>query len=685
MKIIFVNSKSDVMDRFLHIFVIFLFPLSIFTQDVILRTQAEVDAFDSTTTVINGNLIIDGEGTSDAIIDLSKLSKLEAISGDLIIKNNDFLKNVDGFFNLGYLRGSLLVTENFSLFNLNGLRNIKTMMSLSLCDIIVGNNYSLKHLPKFPAMKNIYGSLIITNNSTLTDLDELSIIESIDGGYLEISFNWNLKNCCGIRNLINKPGAIEGEIRIYYNPSECSNEEEIINSICLQNKYIEGTIYFDINNNGCDSLDALYPNLKFKIIKDTITQYYISSDDGNYSYILKEGGKYFLIPILNDTLFDIEPDTLIINYPEDSLILQNDFCITHLKQFNDLEITIIPVTGARPGFEAEYTVIYRNKGTKSISGKLDFYFDNNLVKFLSSEPEENIISGNIISWNFLDFLPFEQRKIHITMLLNRPTDDPPLKAGDLINYTASIYPEENDITPQDNTFTLYQTVVNSFDPNDKICLEGDIFNYENVGGYVNYLIRFENTGTALAQNIKVVDVIDTTLFDISTLTITASSHNCFININKDTIEFLFDEIWLPYFDETNDGHVSFKIRTLPTLCKGDILKNEAKIYFDYNLPVKTNVASTIIDDIVGTKETSEDFYSIYPNPSDGSFFIFTEKFGNYSISMFNLKGTVNKSNTKLIGNRTKLDFRNLNSGLYLLRIEDDKGNAQNGKVMIINR
>jgi uncharacterized repeat protein (TIGR01451 family) len=64
---------------------------------------------------------------------------------------------------------------------------------------------------------------------------------------------------------------------------------------------------------------------------------------------------------------------------------------------------------------------------------------------------------------------------------------------------------------------LNQTVVGSFDPNDKTCLEGEIVSPELIGKNVHYLIRFENTGTANAENIVVTDYIDTTVFDINTL------------------------------------------------------------------------------------------------------------------------------------------------------------------------
>ena len=52
-----------------------------------------------------------------------------------------------------------------------------------------------------------------------------------------------------------------------------------------------------------------------------------------------------------------------------------------------------------------------------------------------------------------------------------------------------------DEIPIDNIFNLTQTVVNSYDPNDKTCLQGKTVSSEVIGEYVHYLIRFENTGS----------------------------------------------------------------------------------------------------------------------------------------------------------------------------------------------
>ncbi|MBL0101355.1 MAG: hypothetical protein IPP49_16055 [Saprospiraceae bacterium] len=178
-------------------------------------------------------------------------------------------------------------------------------------------------------------------------------------------------------------------------------------------------------------------------------------------------------------------------------------------------------------------------------------------------------------------------------------DTPPVNAGDKLYLTASIL---------DNIFTLENTVVGSYDPNDKTCLQGDRVHPDMIGKYVDYLIRFENTGTYAAENVVVKDIIDTKIFDVSSLQITDASHEVYTRIEGNKVEFIFENIQLPFDDANNDGYIAFKIKTLPTLVLGDSLKNLADIYFDYNFPIRTNEAQTTVAFPVFTKFTKTSTY-----------------------------------------------------------------------------
>ena len=88
-------------------------------------------------------------------------------------------------------------------------------------------------------------------------------------------------------------------------------------------------------------------------------------------------------------------------------------------------------------------------------------------------------------------------------------------------------------------------------------------------------------------------------------------------IRDNTVEFIFENIYLPFDDDNNDGYLVFKIKTLPTLSIGDSFENHAEIYFDFNFPIITNVAQTEIKILSHSEDIDESkaTVSILPNPT----------------------------------------------------------------------
>ena len=255
-------------------------------------------------------------------------------------------------------------------------------------------------------------------------------------------------------------------------------------------------------------------------------------------------------------------------------------------------------------------------------------------------------------------------------------ETPAVNGGDVLTYSATISSAATDDVPNDNTFVLNQTVVNSYDPNDKTCLEGTTITPEKVGEYVHYMIRFENTGTANAQNIVVKDMIDTAKFDVSSLVPMKGSHSFVTNISSgNKVEFIFENINLPFDDANNDGYVAFKIKTKPTLVNGDTFSNTASIYFDYNFPIITNTATTTIAALSNQDFEFSNYFTLYPNPVHDVLHIDgKEAIAISSVSIYNAVGQLvvvipNAQNTKTI------DVSNLTTGHYFIKVNSDKGTS----------
>lgn len=523
-----------------------------------------------------------------------------------------------------------------------------------------------------------------SNQFTQLDVSDLTMLQWLDCSFNQL-IQLNIKN-----------GRFDSVLYFNYNPNLqyiCADEVDFVRvqnklneygyTNCNVNSYcsftpggdfytIQGTTTFDNENNGCDTNDVILPNLRLNITDGTNSGSFISNTTGNYTIPL-QAGTYSITPVLeNPSYFNINPNSFDVNLTSTSNPYNQNICLSPNGLHKDVEITLIPTSPARPGFDATYRLIYKNKGTITANGviKVDFSANPDVMHFQSANPTITSSSTTELLWNYTNLQPFETRVIDFTMHLNAPTATPPLLGGDYLGIAALILLNEGeDEYYQDNNSQLKQLVVNSVDPNDKTCLEGTIVSTEKIGEYLHYLIRFENTGTYPATNVVVKDMIDTNVFDISTLQIIQTSHNCVTKItNPDKVEFIFENINLPFDDATNDGYVAFKIKTKPTVSVGTELKNKADIFFDYNFPVTTNEFLTTIQ-VMGTDETVVPPIEIYPNPVKEILYFKTDEI-ILKIEVFDVVGRILQSHS-VSQNQTNL--RELKSGNYLLKLFTQKG------------
>ncbi len=499
--------------------------------------------------------------------------------------------------------------------------------------------------------------------------------------YIEYNFNMlegndNLKYICTDNNdtqtlihLINYLWEFRNE---YY--------DIIVSSLCNSTttgttNYLMGKIKYDANSDGCNKLDKAFPSIKVKISNPQDSVILISGDNGNFSTYLGPGS-YTSRPILkHPDYYTVSPQSITFSLPDTTSPV---FCIAPKGNFNDLAVSIIPVRAARPGFsDASYKIVYKNQGTTTQNGTVTFSFDDDKMNVISSSPSANQSDFGLLTFNFTNLAPFETKSAWITMRTNAPTDNPAVNVNDVLNFSANIT-AQTDQTPDDNIAILYQTVIGSYDPNDKTCLQGDIITPDMVGKRVNYLIRFENTGTAPAENVVVTDYIDTTVFDVNSLLVTDASHTCHTQISKgNKVQFIFSDIHLPFTEPDKHGYVAFSILLKDNLQIGDSIKNYADIYFDYNLPITTNEAVSEVKNRVITsvkQKISDATLLVYPNPSKGSFSVElkSNKTAPVQISVIDIEGKiVFAKQYAQQQNIIPLQLNQLAQGTYLIRAEID--------------
>jgi uncharacterized repeat protein (TIGR01451 family) len=152
---------------------------------------------------------------------------------------------------------------------------------------------------------------------------------------------------------------------------------------------------------------------------------------------------------------------------------------------------------------------------------------------------------------------------------------------------------QDDAEPEVDTECL--PITDSFDPNDKLVLPAGVTaeHYSAFGQELEYTVRFQNTGNDYAYRVVVVDTLSDKL-DLSSLRIVGGSHTYGFTVSgkgRPVLTFTFDNINLP--DSSRDqagsnGFVKFTIKPLKDLPEGTRIENFADIFFDYNLPVRTN-------------------------------------------------------------------------------------------------
>jgi len=170
-----------------------------------------------------------------------------------------------------------------------------------------------------------------------------------------------------------------------------------------------------------------------------------------------------------------------------------------------------------------------------------------------------------------------------------------------------------------------QQNVDSWDPNDKKAspVGYGVNHYVEQNTDLEYHIRFQNTGTAVAFNVEIWDTLSTFL-DPSTIIPGASSHPYSWELTgTGVLVFNFDNIMLPDSNSNeaaSHGFVKFRIKQDLMNPLGSIISNTAAIIFDMNVPVLTNTTFhevgedfiAVSVETIGNRPTMN--IKVYPNP-----------------------------------------------------------------------
>ncbi|MBX2903990.1 MAG: PKD domain-containing protein [Chitinophagales bacterium] len=443
-----------------------------------------------------------------------------------------------------------------------------------------------------------------------------------------------------------------------------------------------GYVYVDANSNG--TKDSGEPGIQGQAVKvGNYTAY--TNNNGYYIFNLAAGTHTATFtPASPYTGYTATPaNYTVVATTVGQQYCGNDFGIQVPQSQCDVAVTLTPISTVTPGFTAIYSVKVFNLNGVTTGGLLTFNFEPGLT-FKSASPVQSSYNNTsaTVTWNVSALAPGTHQSF--TARLNVPTS---LQLGTPIfsfaEFTTNGSCTENNLV--NNIDTTHQTVVGSYDPNDKhVSPEGNI---ANVGQDLVYTIRFQNTGTAPAINVVILDTLSASL-NWSSLELKDASHSCNITQEGGLVSFNFSNIMLPdsfHNEPESHGFVSYKIKAQNNLAAGTQITNRAAIYFDYNEAVLTNTTLNTIDVTLNVSDPSTQHVtiSVAPNP----FKTFTNILVNganenepIEIEVCDLAGrNVLKqvSSTNLI----QLQAGNLAHGVYVYEVKQNNQTIGKGKMI----
>ncbi|MBD3582319.1 T9SS type A sorting domain-containing protein [Flavobacterium selenitireducens] len=439
---------------------------------------------------------------------------------------------------------------------------------------------------------------------------------------------------------------------------------------------VSGLVNVDDDNDGCDSADGGLEGVQVACANGNHVVYAYTNAQGEFTFQdvwTGENVLYVVASTLPQGTVMANDTPQIVNITGNGQSLNAEFCVTDETNIKDAGILFFPQTGAVPGFVSTYVIQIRNHGGSAMSGSTTLTFDETRLDFVSSSTAPSSTGNGTLTIDFADVEAFGMTYIWVNFTVAIP---PTANSGDVLPFTAVVAIAE-DTNPANNTSTFNQTVVNSYDPNDITCHEGDSITPEQATQPLHYTIRFQNTGTAPAVNVRLENELSE-LLDWGTFRPIGASHNYLANRTGNQVTFSFPDIDLPaeQDDEAgSNGFVTYEIKPRTTVVLGDVIDNTAEIYFDFNQAIVTNTASTTIAQL-STPENDKGNFVLYPNPANGQFAIRSSNVERLFVEITDVRGVkVLSTALSMNQNDTFVDASGLMAGIYFVKIGSGKSSV----------
>ncbi len=446
------------------------------------------------------------------------------------------------------------------------------------------------------------------------------------------------------------------------------------NNLCSYSQYVY--VYCDSMNRYCQSSFVFYQdstnNMTFHFIDQSVynpVAYQWDFGDGNFSSAQNPSHTYITAGIYNVCLV-VTDATGCASTSCQQVNAGN-------VQIQDLAVYHYHYTTVTPGFPLWSNLSYCNYGTILMSGTVEYRYPTGTT-FVSATPApaSHDASQRLLTFNFSNLLPGTCGYIAVDLNV-----DASLPLGSVANDTVWVKPIAGDINPANNISTITETVIGSWDPNDKAVSPkgiGDDGEIPMNTQTLVYKIRFQNTGTAPAVNVVIRDAIDTNI-DLTSVRVMDASHEHITQIIGNELVVTFNNIMLPDSNSNepeSHGYIQVVANLKPGLTEGTQISNTAAIYFDFNEPVITNTVVNTMKDATGIRQIAGFNFSIMPNPAQEQILL-TGKFSrNAQYEIINELGQI-VLNDDITSDKMQVNIKDLKPGMYFVKIiSNDKTGVQ---------
>ncbi|MBK8966932.1 MAG: T9SS type A sorting domain-containing protein [Lewinellaceae bacterium] len=447
---------------------------------------------------------------------------------------------------------------------------------------------------------------------------------------------------------------------------------------------VSGRVWVDGNDN------CLYDTGESSNLFAAVT----ASGNGNYTSFSAHNGNYILtVPNGNYQLNVKAPNALFepcvsdvpigLSGPNDSVTVDLPLKIVAACPYLTVNLSA-PLL--RRCFDVNYLVFYKNEGTAPAPGAyVEVSLDSFFIFQNSSVP---VAAQNGLVYRF-DLGTLEPgQSDYISIWLNISCD---AALGQTHCMSAHIFPDQLCLpTLQDRTqYSECRENIGAYDPNDKRAF----VNGTEEPGYVlpnteiEYLIRFQNTGTDTAFQVVVEDRLST-LLDLTSLRLIGSSHPFTLELrDQRLLRFVFNNIMLPdsnINEPASHGFIKFAIAQMPDLPLGSLIQNGASIFFDFNEPVRTNDSKLILG-TVHQKPEPGSLYRVnaWPNPFEHLLMFDIDGPdlpGLITLRLFDALGQQRVQET-FSGKNHTIQRQGLEPGLYYFILEYNEQRLATGRVV----